>query len=94
MENNIGRNPYEDIINANQELNKSLVRAAAMRPKIWQSRPDKERTMEAVWMSVNNLTASLTVLQPQIRRFLNRHFGGSGLVEVAVLAVLSQCSHM
>ena len=40
-------------INANQELNKSLVRAAAMRPKIWQSRPDKERTMEAVWMSVN-----------------------------------------
>ena len=30
-----------------------------------------------------NLTASLTVLQPQIRRFLNRHFGGSGLVEVA-----------
>ena len=34
--------------NANQELNKREARAAAIRPKTWQRRPDRERTKEAV----------------------------------------------
>jgi hypothetical protein len=34
-----------------------------------------------------NWTADPTVLQPLFRWFLNRHFGGSGLVEPAVLAI-------
>ena len=34
------------------------------------------------------------VLRAALRQFLKRHFGGSGLVEPAVLAVLSQCPRM